>query len=626
MRLIARFRKFASFSNPFLRFAFLLTTFVFSCSLVFADEGDILPEFEPQPPASEFLPAQDTGGEIPVVSTQTAELESVPEEPPPEDLLPALEQPVEQPLPPEEPVPVPQAEQQTDQFVASESERPVVPVRTVSPAEPLLTHNLYVEEFFMNPDLRLQYQTTDVEGFVFLSAPNRKWNTNYSVVTDFKGNILKTQLVGGLNSIQDAEKWIRETLETADFEGVPIRRLTLPPSQEGAEGTKLFWVGHRAFESGDAARSEIALVKSIAESQGLNFNEMVEQAGRFISIPEKPVPVEIKSLAQYEKEEALALKWMDAMDFGEDLFGPFQGDAAGEPILWQSFGETTWRNTNLESRHFNNQVGFWTNRLVFKGIRAPINTINPYVEETTSIEAVGVDFKSNLKFFAGLEWRPFERSAWLHNFRPWSLPLLLWMRSYRLFVQYGNRKNLKDEILNSDNHELKWGFSIFYEWGIDLPAIAEGRPNNVPDFLRKYTWGEYFGDYRVEMTNFGSEDDYDSWIWDTSVLLGVYLPGIPLPPNPINDELVLMPYMKFSHVNNIRFATPASNQGYVGVGIRWMPFRSYRFKESEWLSKVKIFGEYIGIGRVQHYRQHDEAPYAVRDDFRVGINFSSRRF
>ena len=65
---------------------------------------------------------------------------------------------------------------------------------------------------------------------------------------------------------------------------------------------------------------------------------------------------------------------------------------------------------------------------------------------------------------------------------------------------------------------------------------------------------------------------------------------------------------------------------FVAVGLRWMPFRNYRYKESEWLSKFKVFGEFVGIGKVQNFRQDEEAPNAIRNDFRVGINFSSRRF
>ncbi len=515
---------------------------------------------------------------------------------------------------------------------APETERPKTvrpaprPSRSAMPPPAMPAANLFAEEFFMPPDLRLKYETTEVDGFVFLQTPNMQRNTNYSIVTGFGENVIKSRYVPGLKTPKDLQKWIDGNLDSVEFEGAEIRRLKFP-SEEG-EDKLLYWVGHQAYESADEARSQIALVKSVAESQGHDFGAMVSEASRALRLPDKPEPVEIKTDAQFRKEEAVALKWMDQLDLGERLFGPFQGVAPGEPVLWQSFGETTWRNTNLESKHFNQMVGFWTNRLVFKGIRFPINTLNPYLEITNTVEAVSEDFKSNMKLFAGLEWRPLERNAFLFNYRPWSIPLLIWMRNYRFYVQYGDRKNLKGEIANSDNHDLNWGVQIFYEWGIDLPALTEGgKPDNIPDFLRKYSWGEYFGNYRWEMTNFGSEDDFDAFIFNSSIILGVHLPGIPLPPNPINDEFALMPYMRFEHVSNTEFSAPFQNRYFVAAGIRWMPFRNYRYKESEWLSKFKIFAEYVGIGKVQHVKEHDgEAPHAVREDFRIGISISSRRF
>lgn len=487
--------------------------------------------------------------------------------------------------------------------------------------------NIYVEEFFVHPDVRFKYDITEVKGFLFLNTPNRERDTQYSIVTDFKGGVLKSRFVPGMKSPEDLEKWVDENSEAASFEGADVRRLTFPASVDPETKQYYYWIGNKSFPTAEEARSQIALVKSLAEAQGGNFAQLVEEAKRYIRPTiEKPEAAEVKSPEQFEREERIALKWADKMHFGEKLFGPFHGTAPGETILWQSFGETTFRNTNLEEHGYNAQVGFWTNRIVLKGIRAPLATINPYVEATAAVESVGIDFKSNLKLYAGLEWRPLENNAWLYNYRPWGLPLLEWIRNYRFYVQYGNRKNIKDEILGSTDHDLHAGVQIFYEWGIDLPALTEGRPTTIPDFLRKYIWGEYFGNYRYEMTNFGSEDDYAAILLNSSMILGFRLPGIPLPENPINNELVLMPYLRFEHVNNTELSFPYQNYYFLGTGVRWMPFRNYRYKENEWLSKVKIFGEYVGIGQVQHAKQNGEAPNATRYDFRLGINISSRRF
>jgi hypothetical protein len=272
-------------------------------------------------------------------------------------------------------------------------------------------------------------------------------------------------------------------------------------------------------------------------------------------------------------------------------------------------------------------VGFWTNRLVFKGIRAPLNTIDPYVEATPTMEAVSTPFKSNLKLFAGFEWRPFQRNPWLENFRPFGdIPILRFIRNYRFYVQYGDRKNLKNEIEGSRDYNLQYGVQIFYEWGVEVPPLWETKPTKFWEYLEQYVWGEYFGNYSFQTTDFGPEDDYDAWLFNSNVMLGIKWPVIPLPQNPINDQLVLMPYMRFEHVNSASFSFPFQNQYYVAAGLRIMPFRTWRFKENEWLAKTKFFAEWVGVGLVQHAKQDGEAPNVVRYDLRFGINFSYRRF
>lgn len=460
---------------------------------------------------------------------------------------------------------------------------------------------------------------------VFVETPSRDWNTRYSIVTDFGEDTLRMRYVPGLETLEDGRKWVVDNLETAKFEGVEIRRL--PVTSKSGETGYLYWVGHKAFESANEAKAEIAMIKDAIEAKGGNFKSMVSQAEAAHVLPEEEPPVEIKTEAQYRKEEELALKFLDYMNIGEKLYGPFHGTPMGEPILWQSFGEASWRQTNLESKNNSNVTGYWANRIVFKGIRAPLNTVDPYVEVTNSLDSSGVDYKSNMQLWAGLEWRPLARMAWFQNFRPFGdFAILNWIRNYRLFVQYGNRKNLKDEIEASDNHDLKWGAQIYFEWGTDLPSLDEAAPGTFSEYIRRYVWGEYFGSYVVNTTGFSSEDDYDAVTLNSSVILGFKTPPLPLPSNPINDELVLMPYLRFEHTSNDEFSFPASNQYFVGAGLRWMPFNNYRYKENEWLYKTRLFAEYVGIGKVQHTKQDGEAPDAVRYDLRFGVSFSSNRF
>jgi len=148
---------------------------------------------------------------------------------------------------------------------------------------------------------------------------------------------------------------------------------------------------------------------------------------------------------------------------------------------------------------FDSQVGFWTNQIIFEGFKFPLNTVNPLLEVTTNYDATGVDFKSNFTTAIGLEWRPLQRNPWLYNYRPWGLPLLEWIRNYRFFVAYGNQMNNKDEF-GGAKHDLTAGVQIFYEFGVDLQPLDEPAPDSMPEYLRRYVWGEYFGDYRYRST------------------------------------------------------------------------------------------------------------------------------
>ncbi|MDP3920908.1 MAG: hypothetical protein Q8R76_08905 [Candidatus Omnitrophota bacterium] len=518
---------------------------------------------------------------------------------------------------------VPQVEQPQEES----RERMAIPISSAkrkAPAKAEGPKNLFAEHFFMGPDQKLAYQTTELSGFVLVPETELGSGSRYSIVTDFGENVLRTRPLPNAKDVREIRKWFDEVMESGTFEGAEIRRLKLA----GADGTEhyLYYVGHRGYLSEDKARGEIIMIKAVVEASGGDFKKMVEEAQNYIRIQiEADLPPQ-KTQAQFEKEEQLFLKYIDQLDIGNKLYGPFYGIPSGEPLVWQSFGETTWRQTNLDAENFADQVGFWTNRLVFKGIRFPLSTVDPFVEATAALESNGVDAASHLDLSAGLEWRPFQYNTFFYNFRPWGLPLLEWVKNYRAYVQYFNRKNLKGEIIGSRDYDLRAGVQIFYEWGVDLPPVSEKSPDSVPEFVRRYVWGEYFGDYRFEMTNFSSLNNFDAFIWNSSVILGFKLPGIPLPPNPFNDELVLMPYLHAEHVNNSEFSFPFQNRYFLGAGVRWMPFMSYRFKENEWLSKTKLFVEYVGVGGVQNAKQDGEAPFATNWDLRFGMSFSQRRF
>ncbi len=501
----------------------------------------------------------------------------------------------------------------------------ILSAQTETTVQPPDTVNPYAEHFFAPAGQKLEAKITEIRGFQVFKNPSRAQKAEYSILTDFGGGVVKSRALSGLKDIKAIDDYIKANLKTAAFEGVEIRQLPIPDAQGGV--TALYWVGDKAFATAQEATAEVALIKAAVETKGGNFAELVRSAPVYVPI-EAEKPVEIKTPAQFQKEEELILKFTDQMNIGEKLYGPFQGVPSGEPIVWQSFGETSWRQTNLSSKAFESQVGYWTNRIIFKGIRFPMNTLDPFVEATMDLDSTSNPNGSKLMLYAGLEWMPLQRNAWLQNFRPFGdIPILDWIRNYKFYLKYGDRHNLKNEILNSKDYDLIWGVQIYYEWGTELPPLDEGRPEKFTDYIRQYVWGEYYGDYSVQKTNFSSEKSFNALIANSSVMMGIKLPGIPLPHNPINDEFVLMPYVRFEHVNNSSFSFWYQNSYFIAPGLRWMPFRCYRFKENEWLSKTKIFAEWVGIGRRQLVKQDgDPDPKPPDYDLRFGISFSSRRF
>lgn len=496
---------------------------------------------------------------------------------------------------------------------------------SLSPAAPKTEAvNSYAQTFYLPNDQRSQYKAVNVGGLVFIQTPDSSRRTQYSVVTDFGPGVVKSRYIPDLNSLEDLQKWVKTKMQTAEFHGATVRRLEVP-TDDGH--TKLFyWVGHKGFDNDVAAQTQIAAVETTAQKQGADFKKMVTEADSAFVAPEDTIIETPQTKAQFQKEEEIALRFLDQLDVGNELFGPFQGDPVGSRFSWQSFGETTYRRTNFESRHFDSQVGFWTNRFSFSGIRAPLNTIDPYIEITPALESNGVGFKQNAIIWTGLEWRPLANNPAISNFVPFGLHLLEFVKSYRFFVQYGTRYNLKTDIPGSHNSDLIYGASIFYESGVDLPPIADwNSPETFVDYLRLYTWLEYFGSYTYQKTNFSAEANYLSWLLNSSLTLGLKLPGIPLPPNPINDELMLMPYLRLEHVDSDNFSFRYQNRWFLGTGVRWMPFRTFKWKDTEWLYKTKIFAEYLGVGSAYNPKSDD---HTVNPDwdFRVGINFSSRRY
>lgn len=486
---------------------------------------------------------------------------------------------------------------------------------------------IFRDQFYLNAAEKVRLNTTPIGGLLALERPDPEWDSKVAVVSDFvpQGRAIRTQTLKDIQSIDQAREWLKTQKKELSFEKVPILEVSFPLPDGRTQ--QRYWVGNRSFSSFDEAAAEIAMVQSLTQMQGGDFDKALILAQQYTEPEEIPPSPEEKKklLAQFQREEEIMLRWIDQLDIGEDLWGPFQGVPAGEPILYQSFGETTWRSTNLAERSFRSQVGFWTNRLVFKGIRFPVNTIDPYVEVTVAPEATGNEGGNQLDLVAGLEWRPLARIAWPENFRPWGMPLLKFVRNYRVFIQYMERRNLKDEIANIRDFDLRTGIDIFYEWGIELPPIDQAPGTGFVGFLTDYVWGEYYGNYAWRDTNFTAEENFDALLFDTSLIMGMKVPLLKLPPNPVNEQLMLMPYFRLGLIYNTELANPADNRVFVAVGVRWMPFRDYRFANNEWLFKTKIFAEWLGIGKVHNFHVDDTRPHPD-EDWRIGVAWSFRRF
>ena len=491
-----------------------------------------------------------------------------------------------------------------------------------APAEPP-SNFLFRDQFYLSPAQKIRSRAVQIDDFLIVERVVPEWSSNVSIVTGFAPQALRTQALKDVQTVDQVREWTKKEKKTLTFQGVPIQRL--PVSLPDGETKDFFWVGNRGFDSYDEAAAEIAMTETLVEMQGGSFQRALELAQEFVEPEPPPAGEAPKTAAQYQKEEEIALKWLDQLDVGESLWGPFHGVPAGEPILYQSFGETTWRSTNLAQRSYRSQVAYWTNRIVLKGIRFPLSTIDPYVEVTVAPEATGSEGGNQLDTVAGLEWRPLARNTFIDNFRPWGLPLLEFVKNYRFVVEYYDRRNLKDEIANIDDFDFRFGIDIFYEWGIELNPVDREPRKGFVGWVENHVWGEYFGDYTWRDTNFTAEENFDAWILDTSLIVGLKFQLMKLPRNPVNERLEAMPYLRFGLIYNTQLANPADNRLFVAVGIRWMPFRDYRFANNEWLFKTKFFAEWLGIGKVQNFHVDDTRPHPD-EDWRIGVAWSLRRF
>lgn len=468
------------------------------------------------------------------------------------------------------------------------------------------------EAFYLPHELRLKYPTYDCLDFILTQQEEKDWNSFFSVITGFDKSILQTRILKDIQTVDEAREYFEKYRKEIKFGGVVISEVTLV-NREG-KLYKLYWVGQRAFSKLNEAKNAIKSVKKAIEAQGLDFGTSVQAAKKYaegFTGAEKEAAVEEPCVVikpdWLEQEEGFFTAY-DGLNL-RSIWGKYPDE---DWFLYQSIGEATYRQTNLDDRGFNTfPVGFFFNRLLFRGLKFAGSSIDPYIEHDLRFEANDLNFNNTIDFAAGLEYRPFRKNKWLES-SPWTA----WIMNFRTFVEYIRREPVKDIILFSRDHEVKAGVDYFKEWGIDMPK--EGDQDT-------WLWGELFIDWHFEKTNFSVDDDFDAFIFNDAAKIGIKWPRIPLPKNSINDELVIMPYILYDRVANSGHSSFFQNRFFLGGGVRLMPFRSYRLMNSQWLFRTKIFFEYEGIGAAQYTKA--DPPSRVPDrDYRVGVNFSLNRF
>ncbi len=472
--------------------------------------------------------------------------------------------------------------------------------------------------FYVSEDFKFKYDLFEYRDFVMQETYNEKWNSNVAIITEFDSNLVKSKLLRNTSSLEEAEAYIDSHIKLHPYKGLEIPELQF--ELQNGKTISRFWVGQRSFATLKEAQAALNQFAVNIEKQGVNFNAFVtelQENGVPFEEPEEVIlgmDEDLYGGGYRNVEEAMALYVWEKMDLER-----FSGKAPDEPwFLWQSVFESTWRSTNLSYGGFNDLVGFFANRVRVRGVKMPFgSSIDPFIEGNVAFSSDGRDFDNNLVARFGAEYRPFRSMKFFD--KHW---FTAWIKNIRGYIDYGNRYATKDPIMFSPDHDWRAGVDVFKEWGIDIPE--EGKSD--------FWWGEYFGEYSFRKTGFsylGYDNGYNTFLANTRILLGVKWPRIPLPENPVNNEMLVMPYMGWEWINNNHIPVHFENRYFVLAGVRWMPFRNKRHEKREWLFKMKLFFEYVGIGHVQHTKaqpgQVDPA-FDVNNDFRFGVNISHNRF
>ncbi len=477
---------------------------------------------------------------------------------------------------------------------------------------------LFRDRFYVPEALKTKYDLYDYRDFVLQETDNENWRSNVGIVTQYDAKLIQSKLLKGVGTIDEAQSYIDSHLKVHPYRGIDIPEIIFDLG-DGKTASR-YWVGQKGFKTLEDAQRALDGFALEVEKKKIKFNLFVDdlkENGIPFEEPEEVILAEDEEQygAGYTNlEETVAMYLWEKADVER-----FSGKASDEPwFLWQSVYETTWRSTNYSTGGFNDLVGYFSNRIRVRGLKMPYgSSVDPFLEGTVTFSSDGRDFDNTFQGVFGLEYRLFRGMKGFDKY--W---FTSWIRNIRAHVDYWNRYATKDPITGSADYDLRAGVDVFKEWGIDIPE--EGKPD--------LWWGEYFGQYEFRKTNFSfhaNNNEYDAFLANTRVLLGIKFPTFAVPDNPINDHVTIMPYMGWEWINNNHIADFFENRYSVFAGVRWMPFRNKRHERREWLYKTKFFFEYYGIGSVQNTKRDPDPTdpaYSVNNDFRFGVNISSNRF
>ncbi|MBI3266823.1 MAG: hypothetical protein HYZ67_07205 [Chlamydiae bacterium] len=471
----------------------------------------------------------------------------------------------------------------------------------------------------MSSPLQQKCGVESYQGFLFLENLEEGWNSNYAIVSNFEGASIESQVLWGTENFNAVKTLIDQNLKTFLYQDVQIRELVIPV--KNSEKISLFWVGQKAYPTQEEAQK--AVDRALAE--GVSPKEMVEHEEEVPEIaPQSAIPSETQStstegldqakISQGQIPSAEATPYPLHVDekIKQVAIPGTEVEPEQDRFYWQTFGEFTWRRTNLDAPnkdnpdYFNDVVGFHSLRLIMRGMRfyegGP--TLDPYVEATFSMATNDTPFENKLVAVAGVEYRLLDNIAVLKQ-NPW----LEWLTSLRLFGQYMDLSHLRQTDTAATTYDARAGMGLYKDWGWDKPFDQEER-----EPFYHYLWGELFMENAWKKTDFNRED-YNSMTWSDVAWFGLKFPWI-------GDIPPLMPYAKVEFTASQRDFF-FQNRVFFGYGLRYMPFHTSRFKGSEWLYNFKIFAEYDDI---ESYFK-DEPPDDRPDwDFRVGVKIDINRF